>query len=188
MSTWPKWNDRIRVETWVRPSEGAFAVRDFFVFDEQGRLIGEATTSWVRLAFDTHKPIREPLTDFPAGTGRCSFDAEKIPVRTPEVTPGLTTLARFEVRNSDIDGNQHVNNTRYSQWVLDAIPIASHSQYVLDEYSVNFLSETRLGDAVEIQSSPDEGYYHGLRLSDQKIVFTVQLKARPKLESGSDSR
>ena len=175
MNEWPKWNDRIRVETWVRPAEGAFAVRDFSIFDEAGVLIGEATTSWLRLSAETHKPIREPLTDFDAGTGRCSFDAEKIPVRAET----LTTLARFEVRNSDIDGNQHVNNTRYSQWVLDAIPISAHGQYVLDEYSVNFLSETKLGDAIEVQSS-DDGYYHGLRTRDQKVVFTVQIKVHSR--------
>lgn len=171
MKEWPRWNDRIRVETWVRPADGAFAVRDFSIFSESGVLIGEATTSWLRLHAETHKPIREPLTDFEPGTDQCSFDAEKIPVRTSN----LTTLARFEVRNSDIDGNQHVNNTRYSQWVLDAVPISAHAQYVLDEYSVNFLSETKLGDAIDVQTS-DDGYYHGLRVRDQKVVFTVQLK------------
>jgi medium-chain acyl-[acyl-carrier-protein] hydrolase len=174
MSAWPRWNDRIRIETWVRPSEGPFAIRDFAVFDASGSLIGESSTSWARLDIKTHKPIREPLTDFPAGTGRSSFDAEKIAPRASE----LMTLARFEVRNSDIDGNQHVNNTRYAQWILDAIPIEAHSQYVLDEYGVNFLSETRLGDVVEIQSAPDVGYYHGQRVSDRKIVFTAHVKSR----------
>ncbi len=176
MREWPRWNDRLRVETWVRPADGAFIVRDYALYDEKGVLIGEASTSWLRLSLDTHKPIREAITDVSTGSGRCSFDAEKIPVRND----GVTTLARFEVRNSDIDGNQHVNNTRYSQWVLDALPIASHGQYVLDEYSVNFLSETRLGDMIEVQSLQDEGYYHGRRISDGKIVFTVHLKAHER--------
>lgn len=176
MREWPRWNDEIKIETWIRPTDGAFVVRDFFLFDAQGVLIGEATTSWLRLHADTHKPMREPLTDFPAGSGRCSFDAEKVAIRHA----GLTTLGRFEVRNSDIDGNQHVNNTRYSQWILDAIPIAAHGQHVLDEYNVNFLSETRLGDTIEVQASIDDGYYQGLRVSDKKIVFSAFLKTRPR--------
>ena len=175
MKEWPGWNDKIRVETWIRPSEGAFAVRDFTVYKDD-QLIGEATTSWVRLSSDTHKPIREAVSDYEAGPGRCSFDAEKIVI--PRET--LHTSARFEVRNSDIDGNQHVNNTRYAQWVLDAIPIEAHSQYVLDEYAVNFLAETHLGDAVEIQTKQETGYYQGLRVSDQKVVFSAQLKTRPR--------
>jgi acyl-ACP thioesterase len=32
-------------------------------------------------------------------------------------------IAQFRVRNSDIDLNQHVNNTKYAQWILDALPI-----------------------------------------------------------------
>jgi medium-chain acyl-[acyl-carrier-protein] hydrolase len=181
MKKWPSLNERISIRTWVRPAEGAFAVRDFEILSSiAGDVIGEATTSWLLLHADTRKPIREDVSTlgFTARTdGRASFDAEKVAPRTD-----VETLARIEVRNSDIDGNNHVNNTRYAQWILDAIPIAWHSQYVLENYSVNFLAETRLGDAIDIQSVRSEAtgdaYYHGLRVSDQKIVFTASLRVR----------
>lgn len=172
MKRWPAWNSEISITTWVRPSDGAFAVRDFFVFEGDEK-IGEATTSWLLLHSKTHKPIRENISalGFPTSSSHhCSFNAEKIPV----VHEGLSKLASFEVRNSDIDSNQHVNNTRYSQWVLDAIPIAQHAAHVLDAYAVNFLAETHLGDLVEIYGD-GQGYFHGLRPTDQKVVFTARL-------------
>ena len=49
-------------------------------------------------------------------------------------------LARFHVRNSDIDSNNHVNNTRYAQWILDSLPIDLLKKGVeLKGYEVNFL-------------------------------------------------
>lgn len=176
MLRWPSLNEMVTVETWVRPAEGAFAVRDFRVRDVDGALIGEATTSWLLLNATTRKPLRETLEGYEAGTDRISFDCEKLHAREE-----CQTLARFEVRNSDIDGNKHVNNTRYSQWILDAIPIEWHSQYLLRSYSVNFLAETHLGDAIDVQSvrGAGESFYQGRRVSDGKVVFTASLHTTP---------
>ncbi len=63
---------------------------------------------------------------------------------------GYEKLAQFPVRNSDLDINQHVNNTKYAQWILDAIPYDYHRSLRLKTYSVNFLSETHLQDEVRV--------------------------------------
>lgn len=176
MSRWPAWSEHLKIQTWVRPADGAFAVRDFELFVGEDK-IGEATTSYLLLDGTTRKPKTKgaDFLDFAARKeGHLKLEAVKIPVQHQNVQ----TLARFEVRNSDIDTNNHVNNTRYAQWILDAIPIEQH-QVTLREYGVNFIAETKLGDVIEVQvlhtPSDPTTYFHGLRLRDQMIVFTAHL-------------
>ncbi|MFM6927937.1 MAG: acyl-[acyl-carrier-protein] thioesterase, partial [Bdellovibrio sp.] len=93
--------------------------------------------------------------------------------------------ARFRVRNSDLDINQHVNNCKYAQWILDSIPYDLHKSLKLNSYSVNFLAETYLGDKVEVdrsvQTANDSGafgasVYRGIRAGDEKVLFTARIE------------
>jgi len=112
-----------------------------------------------------------------------NVQAEKI---FPEAQDAQTTLAEFKVRNSDIDQNNHVNNTKYSQWVLDAVPFELHRDHQIQSYSINFLAETKLGDVVKIQKGPrqysDESFFktqfQGLRASDSKIMFLTEIEVK----------
>lgn len=170
MQAWPAWHEKLTIKTWIRFGGGPFSNRDFRIFHD-GQQIGECTTTWVALDGKTRKPVSidrsglwEKLTDH----GQVSFEAEKISRLVQS-----EKLATFTVRNSDIDQNQHVNNTRYAQWVLDAIPMDWHHRFNLLSYSVNFLSETLLGDTISIYRH--EGHFEGVRETDQKCVFTARL-------------
>lgn len=77
----------------------------------------------------------------------------------------------------------HVNNTKYSQWILDAIPFESHFKYSLCGYGVNFLAESKLNDNILIERGGEdikEGeltttYFQGRRELVGKIIFTAYL-------------
>lgn len=184
MTKWPKWEDRILIKTWVRLSASAFTNRDFAIYlnDEK---IGEATTSWMTLDAETRRPKSIDHKELFANLNRL----EKISIEDEKIIPEKTeqpTLAEFKVRNSDIDQNNHVNNTKYAQWILDAIPFQAHHEYNLTSYSINFVAETKLNDIVKIQNGPRtneqensfETQFQGVRSSDGKIVFVAKLGAK----------
>ncbi|KYG67755.1 hypothetical protein AZI87_00265 [Bdellovibrio bacteriovorus] len=183
MKRWPHFGENIRVQTWLRPPEGAFVSREFAFINEQDEEIGLCTTSWLALDRQTKKILpSQNLRDWNTLThGRATgLTAEKIPV-----SGEYQKLAKYRVRNSDLDINQHVNNTKYAQWILDAIPYDLHKTLLLKSYSVNFLAETHLGDEVQVDmscSSPtvetaSQGStaYRGVRVGDGKILFTALL-------------
>lgn len=187
MVSWPEWGESIRLRTWIRRPSGPFAIRDFEVISltEGARKIGEATTSWVLFNTETRKPVRTGLHDFAGGCrtdGILSFDAPKI----DSSCDPLETLARFEARRSDLDINQHVNNTRYARWILDSIPLEGDPRYQLGEYEVNFLAEAGEGDWIVIRggtgasarsdSGSDWVRVQGWREWDSKRVFTARLR------------
>ena len=183
MEQWPRMGATIQVKTWLCPPQGAFVTREFILYDEAQKILGSCSTTW--LALDRHTKKILPAQDLrpwaeltsPPVTG---ITPDKIPV-----SGSYEKLAKFRVRNSDLDINQHVNNTKYAQWILDAIPYSLHRSLKLKTYTVNFLAETHLGDKVEIEraqqssdvETSDHGHsqYRGVRLSDNKILFTALL-------------
>lgn len=189
MKTWPPIGTRVQVKTWLCPPEGAFITREFSLSDEHHHEIGTCSTSWLALDRQSKKILPaqnlrpwEQLTS-PRITG---ITPEKIPV-----TGTYERLAKYRVRNSDLDINQHVNNTKYAQWILDAIPYELHKKLSLKSYAVNFLAETHLGDKVEVDrssqstdvetSSQGTTIYRGVRESDEKILFTALLEWEKKI-------
>lgn len=183
MNEWPHWGDEIELKTWIRPITGLLAIRDFEIYTNNKK-IGECTTQWLILDLNTRKPAEKVLgmaedefrADAPA-----IVDASKIQLKND-----LTKLCEFQVRNSDLDLNGHVNNTRYAQWILDSVSEKNHQEYDLREYEVNFLAETKSGDTIVISSgeaASDKIQFQGTRSSDGKIMFAASMKVTAKQSS-----
>lgn len=182
MREWPRAGEFVTVQTWLRPPDGAFVTRNFVVVNQDGQEIGESSASFLALDLATRKIIpAQNLRDWNAVVYErdVSLKPEKIPLQ--ENYEQINTL---RVRNSDLDGNQHVNNTKYAQWILDSVPYHLHQDLILSSYSVNFLVETKLGDEVQIfesklsHSTSEAGVtaYKGQRISDAKTLFTAELE------------
>jgi medium-chain acyl-[acyl-carrier-protein] hydrolase len=178
METWPDWGDKVRINTWIRRPHGPYVIRDFEIFANEKK-VGECVTTWVMLGIESRRPVKDGIDlyeKFAKTEGVLSLDTSKI-----EFKHELKTVESFKVRNSDLDMNQHVNNTRYAQWVLDSIPVEWLSKYRLHEYEVNFLAEAKSGDVVEVQMEeagslePAWIQFQGKRESDGKPVFSSRL-------------
>jgi len=183
MQEWPGWNETVTLHTWLRPPVGNFLFRDYEVHLGD-RKIGEATSSFTVMDLQTRKSAQldwSHLKSIWREDGHLSLSPEKL---VPE--SGARELARFQVRNSDLDMNNHVNNTKYAQWILDSLPVSMLRAGVnLHAYDVNFLAEAKSGDEISIQqlsAAPVEGglfgnTFQGVRVADSKPVFTARLWA-----------
>lgn len=176
MDRWPRWGEKITLKTWIRPKTNLFAVRDF-EFSQNDELIGRCTTQWLILDLETRRPSTKGL-NFAADEFRQDspefFDAKKI-----STADDLKELAEFHVRNSDLDLNGHVNNTKYAQWILDSISYEKHLLFTLRDYEVNFLSETKAGDKIRIfggRLGDDRFQFRGVLSADAKVAFVATVK------------
>ena len=120
MFTYPVWNDRVVVETWPSGIEKLFALRDFRVKDKDGNILGIATTYWLIVHLDTHRPIRPgaELAHFSnIEYGDRVFDSklEKI-----DIPANIAPMDHHAVVFSDLDIVGHVNNVKYMEWCIDA--------------------------------------------------------------------
>lgn len=180
MKKWAKWHDEVEVATWALPLDGFRAYREFEIFID-GEKIGDCSTTWMILDAKTHRPRVPDFTDMhKLVRDNYSLEFRAGKVILPE---HMSEAARFTVYNSDIDMNKHVNNTRYTKWVLDTIPMKYHTSVELREFEINFLNQTFLGDEIIIEKSDpivsDNGstdsYFSGKRVIDNKLVFASKL-------------
>lgn len=177
MSRWPEWNEIVTLRTWLRPPENtAFVFREYELLVGKEK-VGECTSSFTLIDMESRKVARpdwSALGPVFRHEGSLSLRPEKVPPLA-----AVEDRAEFQVRNSDLDLNNHVNNTKYAQWVLDAIPTNKLKSVELEEYEINFLAETKMGDVVTLQQGREElTQFQGLRKSDEKIVFTARMRIR----------
>jgi len=174
---WPAWNEIVSIRTWLRPAgDSPFVFRDYELFVREKKF-AECTSSFTLIDSNTRKvakPDWGPLEKHWRQAGALSLQPGKIPpLENPE------NLCEFEVRDSDLDLNNHVNNTRYAQWILDAGSLERREVGVIKEYEINFLAETLKGDLIGIERSKGDGgpelFFGGRRQSDNKVVFVAKV-------------
>ena len=76
-----------------------------------------------------------------------------------------------QVEYCDLDVNEHVNNVKYIEWVLESFPLEFHKSKVIAEFEINYLVEAFCGDQLFISSEKmnDVTYKHCInRLEDNK--------------------
>ena len=171
----PDWTEQIRAETWSKQPELLTAYRDFEFFDADNQSIILAASSWHILDRDTLRPVA--LTRFAdrfpvVARHAIAEKPQKVPLPTSDaVRSGVQT-----VQPGDIDVNQHVNNTKYVQWALNCIPFAFQKRHVLGEISVNFLSQSYIGERYFVDCYQDGLTFTHLILSaeDNRKLAAVQ--------------
>lgn len=183
MDYWPKWNEVVTIKTWLRtPIEKAFFYRDYELFVDEKK-IGQCTSSFTIMNLETRKREENVNLSLIPNIWQENYSLDQKPKKINWLD-NVSDVASFKVRNSDLDMNNHVNNTKYAQWVLDSLSLEDLTgNKELCEYDINFLSEAKSDDEITVQTSgeqsTDENFwvqFQGVRNRDQKPIFVVQLK------------
>jgi len=164
----PRWLDTIKIRTWPSGVEKLLAFRDFEIMDQNSTPIGRAGSAWLILDSEKRRPqrmtmLQEKIHLFPDNVTPSVEPAKLTDPENPQNHPP------FDVRYSDLDLYNHVNNAKYMQWIMDSYPRELHDKYRITTFEINFLSETRLGDQVYVQteqidpSSDKPVYQHSIR-------------------------
>jgi acyl-ACP thioesterase len=177
MEMLPRWGDKIIVETWPRKLERLLAMRDFEIKSLDGEPLGVATSSWMVLDMDTRRPCRvdklESLLNHTQNRMALSEDAPLL-----KNSDKLDLNFEHQVQYSEIDHNGHVNNTRYIDWCYNSIPSSFHRQRQFHELTVNYLSEVRENEVIQIKrndTNTDPTLFQGSRPSNDKKVFRAEI-------------
>lgn len=149
----PRATERITLKTYATHIARIFTYRHFEIYDEEGHRIGHMESTWAVMDIDSRKIVR--ITDeMVNGYG----DVEKIKrfIRYPNPTEIAAEIPKnrvsYRVRASDIDSNQHVNNTVYSEWALDSLGAKFLSNHTLKHFNVKFVKEAYYGTEITSES------------------------------------
>jgi len=172
MVRFPDWREIITIKTWPSSGDGLRAYRDFLIMDQNGDIIGRSLSYWLIMNIQTRRPARIPKDIL-----------EMAPDDTKHVLPIASNRYSdldqvdysmdFEVRKTDLDLNQHVNNVRFIEWILSCLP----DDATISEIDIQFVAESIMGDTdvAEAKEQPadqnSQTFHHQIRRSsDDKIL------------------
>lgn len=136
----PRHEDALRVETWSSGIRGFRGYREFRVFRDEA-LVASGSSLWLYVNLKNKALMRVPqdiLETFPRDDGEV-FEPGLEQLATP--APGAAAAAvEVSVRYSDVDANNHVNNTAYFDFLQTALARAGFPTLV-NSVRVKFAKE-----------------------------------------------
>lgn len=178
MYAYPTWGEKVIVRTWPSGRDRLYCYRDFLILDEQGQVKGEAASTWFAVDVKSRRPQPTQLY-YPAEIPNTQ---ESVFSRRPPKLPGeILSDPVFTTRVgwNDLDANQHTNNVRYVDWIINSFDGAFLKTHLLKELCLNFRSESLLGERVGIRLLMGEERKHRtqvFRLEDHQILCQAELK------------
>ena len=160
----PKWNETVRLKTWGKLSEGLSHFRDHEMVDQEGNVIVEATSTWVILDFTTGRPQKvENLPSYLYVNEHRNAIVENAP-KIKQMAFSEEERIFKPVVFSDLDVNQHVNNSKYLQFAVDAFEIDYIRGHRLKEFFINYVWQAKAGDhyAVQYQEVTPDNFITGI--------------------------
>lgn len=148
---YPKWKEPLKLRTWRCPHKNLYELRQYEVFDQAGRLLISAKSSWVMTSLATKKPVRlnrhlppemisgrqQPVAaDFPAVPELQRTDASRV----------------FHARMHDLDFNRHVNNSVYVEWGIESVPREIIGCCRPAAVTAQYIGESLYGDPVTVNT------------------------------------
>lgn len=142
----PNLGEKIRIVTHPAGFEKFFTYRDFKVYDEQGKLVASASSTW--LLMDTVKRRMASIPDFilqyeMPDVEFLAHPDRKIPAVTEPQLSKSYNIGWFE-----LDWNEHLNNLHYLLKMLDILPLDYHKNKSLKRMDIIFKMESRYGDDI----------------------------------------
>ncbi|MGQ1890755.1 acyl-[acyl-carrier-protein] thioesterase [Thermophagus sp. OGC60D27] len=168
---WPSMMEKVTIETWPRNIQKLYSTRDFLIKDHQNRTLVKASSAWIMVDILRKRPIRpyERLHNKPFVTHRMALG--EFPKTLSHLPDSINMQEhRRQVVYSDLDFNHHVNNTRYMEWLMDAIaPEGSE----IASFNIHFTNEFKKGESVIIKTGYPEN-------DSNNLVFVIDHESTGK--------
>ena len=153
ISSFPGWNDQVRVNTWPSGVQKLFALRDFEIKDTKGRSMAAAISAWLIIDLQKRRPVR--ITPFVERLK--PIEGSHILDDRLDKLSALSDPAHeksFAVRHSDLDINQHANNVKFVEWLVEGVPDVVLKAMAPVEFEINFLAEAFHNDQILAACTP----------------------------------
>ncbi|MBQ8202812.1 MAG: hypothetical protein IJZ75_00840 [Clostridia bacterium] len=160
IADFPRSGETITVETWPLKAKGVRYDRDFCLCNADKPLV-MGSSEWCTLDYTSHKLRRVDSVAYPQDmqfrddrSGAGEF------LRAKEAVCDTDLHHTYRSSFVDIDTNKHTNNVAYLRMVLNCFSPDEFELMKMDEFQINFLSQTFYGDEIKIyKKKVDNGFY-----------------------------
>ena len=172
---YPKFRDEIKIQSWGKTQHKLYSIRDYLMLDSKDESICKGTSAWLLLDSKSLRPRILPQL-FPEIKMHDSIDAlTDLPSKI--VVSGKTEIIyTTQIRYSDIDLNQHANNAKYIELMLDCFDQEFHKKHTIKTLTVSYNAQSKYGDEIQLSKGTEKDFplthnVEAKNLSTSKIVF-----------------
>ncbi len=180
----PQYRDPIRITTWPHGRHRLFSIRDFLFCDDQEQVFCRARTAWLLLdarlkRITTFDRLPRPVPYLGDRRALEALPEKLLPL------DGAEQVLQKRIGYIDLDLNQHVNNARYVELLLDSYPLEFHASHQVCALTISFQNESKYGDVLviarKIDREPAGRHQVAARLVDEeKGIFRAVVDWKPR--------
>ncbi|WP_040214721.1 acyl-[acyl-carrier-protein] thioesterase, partial [Clostridium polynesiense] len=141
-------NEKIKITTEAYGFKKFYAYRNFYAENSRGEKIAEGKAVFLLINYERRRPVRIP-EDFYAAYGAEGDIKEEIKLYKLQRLTDAAEERTFTVRYTDIDTNTHVNNVKYLDWLIEAVPLNIVKNSFLKNIKIDYLKECFYGDTIK---------------------------------------
>lgn len=175
-----RWDDVITVKTWHRGGKGAMMYRDYDIYVGED-LVGESVSGWVFVDVSNRRLMHLSDVSELEGTTGGTLCKEKTLMRW-KAPQNMTQVEARLMHYSDCDINGHVNNTRYADFVQDALHQEGRNTSFVSEMQLNYTKECLAGEVLSVLAEETEdGCFvlgmdkDGKRRFEGRVIFSEDI-------------
>ena len=173
--SYPKFMDEIKIQSWGKKQHKLYSIRDYLMLDSTEEIICRGTSAWLLLDSKSKRPRILPKL-FPDIKMNDSIDALSNLPKKIIPSSELKSIYKTQIRYSDIDLNQHANNAKYIELMLDCFDKQFHKENTIKSLTVSFNAESKFGDEIQLfkgveNENPVMHYIQAKNETSDKIVF-----------------
>ena len=145
----PRFGEGFSARTWPKCRFKLFSIRDFLFSGNDGEVFCRATTAWLLVDVKTKKAVSAQRLGERIPYQEQEHALRCFPERFEVEHDGRSVFTR-QVRYSDLDVNRHVNNARFTEFLMDCYPAKHHRNHQLSSLTVAFVAEAKDGDELDL--------------------------------------
>lgn len=176
---YPGYKEEISIETWPdQPGKVEFN-RNFLVYDKDRNIIMRALTQWVIIDFKSRRLRRSSTLEekFPQTERESAIDCN---FKRIKAKGELALNYKKTVGYSDIDINEHLNNARYVDYIMDCFTVDNHKKHFVKSIDVNYLNEALPGETIALYTDTanlinNMVYVEGINENTGSKTFIAQI-------------
>ncbi len=171
----PKMFSTVRVKTWPLPPSRVGFQRDYLMEAEDGTPLIKASSDWVIINSKTRRIA--PAGDiYPQGLNY--IEDKNFEGRLPKISDFEAGECAMTVTPgySQLDMNGHVNNTKYANYVVDALRPTTEE---IVDFQIDYRQEVKCGEKLNLYLNKDGDIATVKGVSDGgDLKFTAQMKIK----------
>lgn len=146
----PKLDERIRIGTNPYAMKGFTGLRNFSIDTLDGERLVEADSYWVLMDLKNYAPVKVPEIFKEKYVLSPKFDMQYFPRKIIPPEGAGIKADTISVTTYHLDSNNHVNNSCYVNWGIDALASKDETFDPLDikTLRVNYKKQVLIGDTV----------------------------------------